>query len=863
MLALFTVYFLLGFPALAQFGWGDIQYIGSYRPCSRVGLGPFQGRYAYCSDGLGFSVWDFEDPEHPVEVALRRLPGAGGPKILVDQRVYKCDGGRGLATFDISNPTQPVLIDYLEMSFHSGEMFLEGDILYVCTSEYGIYIFSIGDPDHPEFVGRFQQYQVSSYAKNDQYLYLATNLRDEEGRHYNLTVLSLENPEQPQVLGHVEGQSDYGFGDIAVMDSILIAMNYSAFLDSDTLTIYSLSNPAEPQIIHRFRLCAGAANIIFSDSIAYIDGSTVDRDDRGLFILNMIDPRNPELLSRIRGRFGQFHKHGSYLYGSASWDGFQIIDVADPENPQVIVDELPPYNEYLSIDVEEGLSYVQDGGQGFAVISVEDPYHPQFVADFIYDNINDASRMYPLHMSTCKYQNFLFVPGPSWRRADIVSIFNIENPAEPQPINSLNIITMPKSRTNFIFRDNYLYMANWLQSLDFEYQDQNLAVVDISDPAQPEVVRWRQDARFAREYSCMDGDLLYQVAKDTPGDNTSYVLVYSLAEPGSPELLGRWPRGDYEELIVHEGYAYVSFSQNPPNDGFIYIYQLETPTRSRLVGSLEIGMPVYDMCREDNIIYLSLDRGQYGFACISIEDPENPEIVGWYDTPGQIWGFKADNGYLYVADKYELGIYDCAELHGIWNLQPSEYSHEFGDVQPDTSVVWELILTNVAQQAVEILGVAIDSVAFSAEFEDTLTLEPDEEAAIPIRFAPTEARDYSGTLTVQTERRDIKIALTGTGNFLFAQERESDLPSEFALHTSYPNPFNSTTVIRYDVPRRSQIKLAVYDLAGREVETLLSRELNPGRHSTIWNSRSNPAGIYFMRLESIEKTTTTKALLIK
>lgn len=89
------------------------------------------------------------------------------------------------------------------------------------------------------------------------------------------------------------------------------------------------------------------------------------------------------------------------------------------------------------------------------------------------------------------------------------------------------------------------------------------------------------------------------------------------------------------------------------------------------------------------------------------------------------------------------------------------------------------------------------------------------------------------------------------------------LPSAFRLYQNHPNPFNPTTTLTFSVPRRSTIVLKVFDLLGREVETLTSGPLDAGTHSIQWNAQHVSSGVYFYRLQADGYIETKRMLLIK
>ena len=87
------------------------------------------------------------------------------------------------------------------------------------------------------------------------------------------------------------------------------------------------------------------------------------------------------------------------------------------------------------------------------------------------------------------------------------------------------------------------------------------------------------------------------------------------------------------------------------------------------------------------------------------------------------------------------------------------------------------------------------------------------------------------------------------------------LPVEFGIESVYPNPFNPSTELTYTLPSSGEVTLTIYDLQGREVETLLTGHQTAGSHSITWNASGLGSGIYFARLTSENGTTMTRKLL--
>jgi len=89
------------------------------------------------------------------------------------------------------------------------------------------------------------------------------------------------------------------------------------------------------------------------------------------------------------------------------------------------------------------------------------------------------------------------------------------------------------------------------------------------------------------------------------------------------------------------------------------------------------------------------------------------------------------------------------------------------------------------------------------------------------------------------------------------------VPTEFSLVSAYPNPFNSTVLIGYDIGRESEVSLSVFDMSGRMVENLYHGNAVPGTYKTSWQALNMPTGVYMVRLETIEGVKSAKLMLIK
>jgi hypothetical protein len=107
----------------------------------------------------------------------------------------------------------------------------------------------------------------------------------------------------------------------------------------------------------------------------------------------------------------------------------------------------------------------------------------------------------------------------------------------------------------------------------------------------------------------------------------------------------------------------------------------------------------------------------------------------------------------------------------------------------------------------------------------------------------------------------LNYAMTGIGD-------EEPLPTEFALKSNYPNPFNPLTKIDFELPSPEMVNIKIYNILGQNVVTLVSEYKEAGRYSVIWNSTNNagqscPSGIYFYRMTAGDFSETKKMMLLR
>jgi Secretion system C-terminal sorting domain len=104
--------------------------------------------------------------------------------------------------------------------------------------------------------------------------------------------------------------------------------------------------------------------------------------------------------------------------------------------------------------------------------------------------------------------------------------------------------------------------------------------------------------------------------------------------------------------------------------------------------------------------------------------------------------------------------------------------------------------------------------------------------------------------------KSVHSTLTSVGN-------SNDIVLNYTLGQNYPNPFNPSTTISFSISKSEDVKITVYDIAGKEIEVLLNESKLSGNYEINFNAKHLSSGIYFYKIQAGKFTQTKRMLLIK
>lgn len=646
---------------------------------------------------------------------------------------------------------------------------VNGDYAYVGMVS-GLQVVDISDPTQPRQAG-FCSGDILNIAVDGDFAYV-TNLD-------NVRILDISEPTQPQEVGshNLDGRGE-----------IIVDGDYAYCMGQDGLIIVDVSNPSEPSEAGRYETgdSAQAQGVAIVENCAYITYSYIYQNEGEKYRIDCIavlDVSNPAEIQEVglyettETNFRGITVVGEYAFIATGDDGLWVMDVSDPTEPQELTFCDSPGFAY-DIAIEGDYAYLPDGREGLWMVDISDP-------------------------------------------------------TDPQDINHCNT---PGAAVDLAIIGNYVYVAGGLEGL---------RVVDISDPTEPHETGFLCTPYGARNL-VVRGNNAYIF------DNRSRLRVLDISDPSESRLLGsethRNRGSDKTGIAINGDYAYVAC-------GDFYVVDISGPETLETVGQCEIPDMAFDVAISGDYAFVA--SSDSGLSVVDISNPAEPHVVGQRTRPHEDNYFIAVEGdYAYVGD-YLRGL-------RIINISDPTRPNQVGFHQLDFERYQELLDVDISGNHAFVL-----LIEFGDEFEDGnyLQIVDVSSPARPIQVGLYRIPGFANSVTVvgnyayiaaggaglrvmdisdPTEMYEVGyydalssafVVSVGEDGLVYIVERNSistyDVsdalgvssefifqPSLFMLNPAYPNPFNSTTTIRFNLPNPGPTRLEVYDLQGRKIRVL-------------------------------------------
>jgi hypothetical protein len=870
-------------PAIAQ-DHENVEQVGRiYNHWSSSDGIVIRDNYAYIATGLsGLQIMDISNPDNLVIVGYYDdNPNSISDVYVSGDYAYLTDPGNyglevetlgGLLIVDISDPRNPVGVGACEAGedYSSINVIADGDYAYLGETDRmmigpgQLRIVDISDPENPEEVSNFNTAgTIWDICVVGDYAYAAMS-GDHQGSH-GLLVFDVSDPTNPERVG-------YYLPDWNGAESISVVGDYAYMSFDDGLHIIDISDPTNPEDVGRLEGDWREEDLCAQDNHVYEAGYHWGELYGFLRTVDVSDPTNPQQVSICR--FDGYRPDNIFIAENTAFIvGYDFVDyhnyyedkrqilnminISDPNEPEVInVYQSGGYINDLFIAGEH--AFVASGADGLRVVDISDSTEPVEVA--VYEDAGNANAISVSNGYAFVGESSDVENGGNFRLIDI------NDPTNPEQIG---VCHLDHFVDDIYISGDYAYLTCYGIDPDWGIDGGSLRVIDISDPTNPEEIGVYYD-----DCSCYDvfvsGNYAFVSMRYVVDHREHYGLrIIDISDPTNLEEVGLFrPLDMVEAVFVSGDYAYLTISDNHPGEGTITYYlsviDISDLNNPEEVSSLEIPDKGNDLFVSGNYAYIA--NGWGGVRVINVSDPENLEEVGFYDTPGSANKIMVSGGLIYVADHTNLGIYRYRMEEPTITVSPEVV--DFGEVVECESKELSITIGNWGNQDLVISDAHIEGDCFIVVFEDEFTLEADVCHELTVTFSPDTTRELEGTLIITSNDPyndvlliDIKGVGVEPGG---VKDDLSELaPNDFYLYPAYPNPFNSTTTIHFDLPVSSDVSINLIDINGRQVATLVDDHLTVGSHSVTWNAKDYPAGLYLCRMEAGTYLETRKLLLIK
>jgi hypothetical protein len=682
-----------------------------------------------------------------------------------------------------------------------------GDLAYVMGGLSGLHIMSLADPANPVEVARYTRPQMVNYCG----VYVTGN-RAYLSLYDTGVVLDVSDPANLTALGVWDAGSisdiSLVHGDIAIARS-----------DEGIPYILDVSNPANVHYIGDFTEELGPIAIGMAGEYLCMLGWP-----GGVVLYDISDPTQPQRVAACdtTSRAASGTISGNYAYLAAA--ELHIIDLTNPLQPALVAE---CNSDTLSWDVTVTGAHAIISPCELHIWNVADPAHPVFegALEYPYPGANG-------HWFTKISSSGNLVCAQGWGGNTAASAIDISNPTEPAIVSEFGNYGILKQ---LVISGTVGYVADFwggLRTIDltdpthiselanmhelssmvwsvairgnYAYKAVGywgLKMVDVSNPAQLDSIWGLNLPQMVNILKVLTvGDYLY--AFDFYAGGVSHLLTFDLTNPQVPELVNSLAIPQLSEggvFGVTASNDYLYFVQY----NYFRIYSLANPAAPQLVGSC--GLPVPNLYAHGRRVAVT-DNYAYvancggGVVIVNIANPSSPTVV---TSVQGYYGEVAVSENILIADNPYSGI-DVMDISNPTN--PAIIGHYS-----------------------------------TYEYLDDMDIQG----------------QYLFTLS-ESDFRAYRV------DALNAIESPAEItPHEFTLYPCYPNPFNSSTVIRFYLPYTENAKLTIYNVTGRQEKVLADEVLSAGEHRVTFDGSTLSSGVYFIYLEASNRALTEKMVLLK
>ncbi|MBT8398950.1 MAG: choice-of-anchor B family protein, partial [Rhodothermia bacterium] len=404
-----------------------------------------------------------------------------------------------------------------------------------------------------------------------------------------------------------------------------------------------------------------------------------------------------------------------------------------------------------------------------------------------------------------------------------------------------------------------------------------LSFVDVTDPLNPQYLGQMPTETFGTAWRDVKvyGNTAYVVADNAGGGGLQLFDLTRLRAVSNPpatfnaDLVTGDFIGDAHNIAINEesGFLYGALAGGTCGRNGIAMADLANPLNPVFTGCMTFTDPAVQVHDLHCVNYVGPDldyagdeicftaNEQDGLGIANVTNKSNPFEIARADYPllqyaHQGW-LTDDHRYFVMGDELDetgFGINTRALIWDVTDLDDPQLATiwESGTTATDHNLYVEGNVVYAANYASGLRLIDISDISNPREIGFFDTFPFDDAAGFDGAWSAYPFFD-SGTVAITSRNEGlILVRLVQGVNVVDAKET----PTEYRLAQNYPNPFNPSTAIGFSIPETMPVRLAVFDVLGREVAVLVDAVLPAGSHTVAFDAGDLPSGTYVYRLDS-------------
>ncbi|MCP4547504.1 MAG: T9SS type A sorting domain-containing protein [bacterium] len=694
-----------------------------------------------------------------------------------------------------------------------------------------------------------------------------------------LLILDGSDPNHPRKLSFLPME---GFGvAVAVRDgyAYFSSSNFFPLTGPGGLTVIDISHPDKPLIVGVCEIPSRPDKIVLHGDYAYVAESY-----EGIHVIDISDPHNPEAVHFIDiynpGRRVSMEVADDLLYVTLSQGALLLIyDMGNPLSP-VEIGSLGSMGGILGLKVRGGYAYIAGGSSGLWVVDVSDPTAPAPHGRCTMD-YDLAYGAFPFDVALVGDYAFLSIAN------DGIGVVDISDPADPLEVGYHEI---PGSARTLEIADDIAYVAAGYGGV---------CLVDVDDPANlNDFSHYRtvgdvNDMALADDRLYVNGGYVDPGEKSGDGSRSYYswagLYIFDFMNPTNPVFDGF--RTTYypvpSGVAVNDEIAYVTTFANE-----VFAIDAHDPSDPFELDLLDSSLAeTRDIAIQGDLAYIG--GSHYGLIIVDISNPAKLVEIGTYDEVISFLNIDVQGDYVYASSYSEsLTIIDVSDPENPRKVSTLEIDNRCRDIEVAGDLLY-LANTVLGLCVIDVGDPAapewVGNLAVAEGYPEHLAVEGGYaylagtygcglrviDVSDPANPSEVAFSDLPGDCTsILVDERRVCIGAMYEGIWIFEHTTLTGIdplpgmPDYHVLGRNFPNPFNPTTTIEFNLPRESKICLEIFDVRGRLVRTLVNGVVAGGDRSVDWDGRDNSkrelsSGLYLYRLETDSFTETRSMVLMK